>query len=91
MKVSAAALSILMVMAFNSLVSSAPLGSDSPMSCCFSYVSKQIPRKFVTDYYETSILCSQPAVVFQTKKGRQVCANPSDDWVQKYKDDPELN
>ncbi|XP_036623295.1 C-C motif chemokine 4-like isoform X2 [Trichosurus vulpecula] len=86
MKVSVAALSILMVMAFSSLASSAPIGSDSPTSCCFSYVSQQIPRKFVTDYYETSSLCSQPAVV-----GRLVCANPSDAWVQSYVEDLELN
>ncbi|XP_027717947.1 C-C motif chemokine 4-like [Vombatus ursinus] len=91
MKVSVAALSILVVMAFSSLASSAPMGSNTPTSCCFSYVSQQIPRKFVTDYYETSSLCSQSAVVFKTKKGRQMCANPSDDWVQKYMADPELN
>ncbi|XP_036623530.1 C-C motif chemokine 4-like [Trichosurus vulpecula] len=91
MKVSVAALSILLIMAFSSLASSAPLGSDPPTSCCFSYVSQQFPRKFVTDYYETSSLCSQPAVVFQTKRGRQVCANPSDAWVQSYVEDLELN
>ncbi|XP_036622911.1 C-C motif chemokine 4-like [Trichosurus vulpecula] len=91
MKVSVAALSILMVLAFSSLASSAPMGSNPPTSCCFSYVSQQFPRKFVTDYYETSSLCSQPAVVFLTKRGRQVCANPRDDWVQTYVDDLEMN
>ncbi|XP_068945299.1 C-C motif chemokine 4-like isoform X1 [Petaurus breviceps papuanus] len=91
MKLSVAALSILVVMAISSLASSAPMGSDPPTSCCFSYVSKQIERKFVTDYYETSSLCSQPAVVFQTRRGRQVCANPSDDWVQSYVEELELS
>ncbi|XP_068945308.1 C-C motif chemokine 4-like [Petaurus breviceps papuanus] len=91
MKLSVAALSILVVMAFSSLASSAPMGSDPPTSCCFSYVSQQIQRKFVTDYYETSSLCSQPAVVFQTRRGRQVCANPSDAWVQGYVEELELS
>ncbi|XP_051848420.1 C-C motif chemokine 4-like [Antechinus flavipes] len=91
MKISVAALSILMVMAFSSLTSSAPISSNPPTSCCFSYISQQIPRKFVTDYYETSSQCSQPAVVFLTKKGRQVCADPRDDWVQTYIDDLEMN
>ncbi|XP_072500996.1 C-C motif chemokine 4-like [Notamacropus eugenii] len=91
MKISMAAFSILLVMAFSSLASSVQVGSDPPTSCCFSYVSQQIPRKFVTDYFETSNLCSQPAVVFQTKRGRQVCANPSDAWVQSYVEDLELN
>ncbi|XP_039081744.1 C-C motif chemokine 4-like, partial [Hyaena hyaena] len=68
-----------------------PVGSDPPTACCFSYALRKLPRNFVVDYFETSSLCSQPAVVFQTKKGRQVCANPSDSWVQEYMDDLELN
>ncbi|TKC35483.1 hypothetical protein EI555_004130 [Monodon monoceros] len=28
---------------------------------------------------------------FQTKRGRQLCANPSEDWVQEYITDLELN
>ncbi|XP_043860072.1 C-C motif chemokine 4-like [Dromiciops gliroides] len=91
MKTSVAALSILLIMTFSYLASSAPMGSDPPISCCFSYVRQQIHRKFVTDYYETSSLCSQPAVVFRTIKGRQVCASPSDAWVQSYVEDLELN
>uniref|UniRef100_A0A7N4PWW9 Chemokine interleukin-8-like domain-containing protein n=1 Tax=Sarcophilus harrisii TaxID=9305 RepID=A0A7N4PWW9_SARHA len=91
MKVSVAALSILMVMAFSCLISCAPMGSDPPTSSCFFYVSRQIQRKNVIGYYETSTLCSQPAVVFLTKRGRQVCANPTDDWVQSYVEDLELN
>ncbi|XP_043861152.1 C-C motif chemokine 4-like [Dromiciops gliroides] len=91
MKVSVAALSILLLIAFSSLASSAPMGSDPPISCCFSYVRQQINRKFVADYYETSSLCSQPGVVFQMKKGKQVCANPSEAWVQSYVEDLELN
>ncbi|KAF3816698.1 hypothetical protein GH733_014046 [Mirounga leonina] len=67
------------------------VGSDPPTACCFSYTLRQLPRNFVTDYFETSSLCSQPAVVFQTKRGRQVCANPSEPWVQEYMNDLELN
>ncbi|EFB23508.1 hypothetical protein PANDA_021908, partial [Ailuropoda melanoleuca] len=67
-----------------------PVGSDPPTACCFSYTLRKLPRNFVTDYFETSSLCSQPAVVFQTKRGRQVCANPSEAWVQEYMDDLEL-
>ncbi|XP_054449330.1 C-C motif chemokine 4 isoform X2 [Pteronotus mesoamericanus] len=65
---------------------SAPMGSDPPTACCFSFTTRQLPRDFVVDYYETSSLCSQPAVV-----GRQVCSNPSDSWVQEYINDLELN
>uniref|UniRef100_A0A8C0ILZ7 C-C motif chemokine n=1 Tax=Chelonoidis abingdonii TaxID=106734 RepID=A0A8C0ILZ7_CHEAB len=59
-------------------------GPDMPISCCFSHTARQIPRSMVVDYYETSSKCSLPAVVFITKKGRAVCANPSNSWVQAY-------
>ncbi|XP_035415192.1 C-C motif chemokine 3-like isoform X1 [Cygnus atratus] len=67
------------------------VGSDPPTSCCFTYIQRELPRSFVTDYYETNSLCSQPGVVFITRKGREVCANPEHDWVQKYVTELELN
>ncbi|NXW72467.1 CCL4 protein, partial [Hirundo rustica] len=90
MKVSVVALTIL-IAAFCYQTSAAPLGSDPPISCCFSYISRQLPRSFVKDYYETNSQCSQPAVVFITRKGREVCANPVEDWVQQYVNELELN
>nr|XP_020740868.1 C-C motif chemokine 3-like [Odocoileus virginianus texanus] len=72
-------------------VPSLTVGSITPTDCCFSFVSRQIPRKLVDDYYETSSQCSQPGVIFKTKRGRQVCADPSEDWVQEYITDLELN
>ncbi|OPJ79413.1 C-C motif chemokine 4-like protein precursor [Patagioenas fasciata monilis] len=90
MKVSVAALTLL-IAAFCYQTSSAPLGSDPPISCCFSYTSRQLPRSFVVEYYETSSQCSKPGVVFVTKKSREVCANPEEEWVQEYMSDLELN
>ncbi|XP_058415318.1 C-C motif chemokine 3-like [Diceros bicornis minor] len=71
--------------------SSLPFGADTPPTFCFSYISWRIPRKFVDDYYETSSQCSKPGVIFQIKKGRQVCADPAEVWVQEYMTDLELN
>ncbi|KFV05422.1 C-C motif chemokine 4, partial [Tauraco erythrolophus] len=71
--------------------SAAPMGSDPPTSCCFSYTSRQLPRSFVVEYYETNSLCSQPGVVFITKKGREICADPENAWVQQYVNELELN
>ncbi|EFB23509.1 hypothetical protein PANDA_021909, partial [Ailuropoda melanoleuca] len=70
---------------------SSTVGADTPTACCFSYVSKPIPRKFIVDYFDTSSQCSKPGVIFQTRKGRQACADPSDAWVQEYVTDLELN
>ncbi|NWT17007.1 CCL4 protein, partial [Vireo altiloquus] len=90
MKASVAALAVL-IAAFCYQTSAAPLGADPPTACCFSYTSRPIPRAFVRDYYETSSQCSQPAVVFITKRGREICANPTEEWVQQYVNDLELD
>ncbi|XP_005402962.1 PREDICTED: C-C motif chemokine 3 [Chinchilla lanigera] len=55
-----------------------------PSECCFSFISRQIPRNRVVYYYKTDSTCSMDAVIFLTKKGRHICANPSDPWVQDY-------
>lgn len=52
--------------------------------CCSNYVPNEIPRHRITDYYETSGQCSKPGVIFITTKGKSICANPSDAWVQDY-------
>nr|XP_009501051.1 PREDICTED: C-C motif chemokine 4 homolog isoform X2 [Phalacrocorax carbo] len=85
MKISVAALAVL-IAAFCYQTSAAPIGSDPPTSCCFTYTSRQLPRSFVVEYYETNSLCSQAAV-----KGREVCATPEQDWVQQYVSELELN
>ncbi|KAI2582490.1 hypothetical protein G5576_019067 [Homo sapiens] len=90
MQVSTAALAVLLcTMALCNQVLSAPLAADTPTACCFSYTSRQIPQNFIADYFETSSQCSKPSVIFLTKRGRQVCADPSEEWVQKYVSDLE--
>ncbi|KAF5916064.1 hypothetical protein HPG69_003138 [Diceros bicornis minor] len=84
-----AALAVLLLTA--ALCSQTLFGADTPPTFCFSYISWRIPRKFVDDYYETSSQCSKPGVIFQIKKGRQVCADPAEVWVQEYMTDLELN
>uniref|UniRef100_H0VX22 C-C motif chemokine n=2 Tax=Cavia porcellus TaxID=10141 RepID=H0VX22_CAVPO len=66
-------------------------GADTPTACCFFFISRKIPRKFVVDYYETSSQCPKAAVIFQTKRGREVCADLRDTWVHEYIADLELN
>ncbi|XP_003795673.1 C-C motif chemokine 3-like [Otolemur garnettii] len=63
---------------------SASFGANTPTACFFSYISQQIPLKFVDDYHESSSQCSKPAVIFLTKRGRLVCADPSEAWVQEH-------
>ncbi|XP_058559150.1 C-C motif chemokine 15-like isoform X2 [Neofelis nebulosa] len=57
-------------------------GLHHPSDCCTQYTPRKIRCGFMKDYYETSSGCSQPAVIFLTKKGQRVCANPFDLGVQ---------
>ncbi|XP_008152054.2 C-C motif chemokine 3-like [Eptesicus fuscus] len=57
---------------------------DPPLICCMTYTPRKIPRKVVADYIKTSDKCPLNGVVFITTRGRQICANPSDAWVQEY-------
>uniref|UniRef100_A0A2I3GC90 Chemokine interleukin-8-like domain-containing protein n=2 Tax=Hylobatidae TaxID=9577 RepID=A0A2I3GC90_NOMLE len=91
-QVSTAALAVLLcTVALCNQVFSVPLAADTPTACCFSYISRQIPQNFIADYFETSSQCSKPSVIFLTKRGRQVHADPSEEWVQKYISDLELS
>ncbi|XP_036766920.2 C-C motif chemokine 3-like [Manis pentadactyla] len=92
MEVPVAALAVLLLTAaFCSQTCPALFGANTPTACCFFYVFRKIPRKFVDNYYETSSQCSKPGVIFQTKRGRQICADPGKVWVREYITYLELN
>ncbi|XP_037664446.1 C-C motif chemokine 14 isoform X2 [Choloepus didactylus] len=86
-------------LAISFLIISTALGSKRefssrpyhPADCCISYISFKFPRFRLSSYYETSSQCSKPGIVFITKKGYSICANPSDSWVQDYIKDMEEN
>ncbi|NWW82200.1 CCL4 protein, partial [Climacteris rufus] len=90
MKVSAVGLALLLIAASFSQTFSGPAGPTLPI-CCFRHAQHELPRKFIQHHYITSTSCPQPAIVFITKKGRQVCANPNDTWVQRYLQSLEQN
>ncbi|XP_007946100.1 C-C motif chemokine 14-like [Orycteropus afer afer] len=82
MKVLLVAVSLIIAFALRAEGESSSRGPYHPAECCFSYTNHAIPHLRITDYYETSSQCPKPGVVFITKKGHSICANPSDDWVQ---------
>ncbi|XP_047695227.1 C-C motif chemokine 26 [Prionailurus viverrinus] len=59
-------------------------GSNVAKFCCFQYSHKILPWKWVHAYKFTRSSCSQRAVIFITKKGHKVCAQPKEKWVQRY-------
>ncbi|KAF2987884.1 hypothetical protein EK904_010511 [Melospiza melodia maxima] len=100
MRVLAAALAVLLLVAICSLAeadpsipSSAALYHQNEAEdtiCCLSYISRPIPRRMISSAYVTSNTCSRPAVVLVTRRGTKVCADPSARWVQEYLKDMEL-
>ncbi|KAJ8783954.1 hypothetical protein J1605_008997 [Eschrichtius robustus] len=86
MKVSTAAISLLLLVVITvtlgSKTESYSGGPYHPTECCFKYVIRPVRRQWISGYYETSSQCSKPGIVFITRKGHHICANPSDDWVQ---------
>lgn len=83
MRVSLAALAFLLTLAvLHSEANEEPAGNMRV--CCFSSITRKIPLSLVKNYERTSDKCPQEAVIFQTRSGRSICANPSQAWVQKY-------
>ncbi|NWW00423.1 CCL4 protein, partial [Machaerirhynchus nigripectus] len=83
MKVSAAGLALLLISASFSQTFSSPAALD-PSNCCFKYTQHRLPWNLVQSHYITGSSCPLRAVVFVTKKGRHVCADPENQWVQAY-------
>ncbi|KAF7707722.1 C-C motif chemokine 3-like [Silurus meridionalis] len=50
--------------------------------CCYSFNQRPLRANMVTSYSLTSPQCSKQAILFKTKKGKEVCANPTDAWVK---------
>uniref|UniRef100_G1PDM5 Chemokine interleukin-8-like domain-containing protein n=1 Tax=Myotis lucifugus TaxID=59463 RepID=G1PDM5_MYOLU len=57
-------------------------GIHRPADCCPSYTPRKIRCRFMESYFLTTSGCSKPAVIFTTKRGQRVCANPDNADVQ---------
>ncbi|XP_008766290.1 C-C motif chemokine 9 isoform X1 [Rattus norvegicus] len=57
-------------------------GFQDSSDCCLSYTSRVHCSRY-KNYFPTSGGCTKPAIIFVSKKGTLVCANPSDLRVQK--------
>ncbi|XP_014301797.1 C-C motif chemokine 15-like isoform X1 [Myotis lucifugus] len=70
------------------------LGFHHPPHCCPSYTPRKIRCRSMESYFVMTRGCSQPAVIFTTKRGQRVCANPNNadvqDCVTKLKQDQAL-
>ncbi|KAM9351940.1 monocyte chemotactic protein 1B-like [Symphorus nematophorus] len=53
-----------------------------PKKCCSGFIAKPVHKERVVGYFRTSQRCTNPAVRFVTRAGRELCARPSDPWVK---------
>ncbi|KAI5608187.1 C-C motif chemokine 3-like [Silurus asotus] len=50
--------------------------------CCFEFHKKTVPAANIVSVEETRFDCTLPGVIFTTKKGLRMCADPEYDWVK---------
>ncbi|XP_040856306.1 C-C motif chemokine 8-like [Ochotona curzoniae] len=83
MQASAVLLCLLLAVAALSSQASALPGTSQPQAtCCFSVAHMKIPLKRLTSFERVTGPCPTEAVIFQTKRGRKICADPKQKWVQ---------
>ncbi|KAF7706829.1 hypothetical protein HF521_020083 [Silurus meridionalis] len=50
--------------------------------CCFEFHKRPIPAANIVTVNETRSDCTLPGVIFTTKKGFRLCADPEENWVK---------
>ncbi|NWY63170.1 CCL5 protein, partial [Chionis minor] len=58
-------------------------GPFTPYECCFEYKKTPLRLANLKGFYRTPKECFSPAVVFETRNGTKICADPELPWVQK--------
>ncbi|XP_044531564.1 C-C motif chemokine 26 [Gracilinanus agilis] len=84
MKAPRLVLCVLLVGVLCSKVQAATHGSNIPRYCCETYSPRPIAWKLVQTFEVTKSSCSLSAVIFTTKRGQKVCADPKAKWTQRY-------
>ncbi|XP_051787966.1 C-C motif chemokine 3-like isoform X2 [Erpetoichthys calabaricus] len=56
----------------------------TPKECCFTFLTKPLPKRTIERFEVTSSKCPVAGVIFYTKKGKKVCTKPHEEWVKKH-------
>ncbi|XP_005800082.1 C-C motif chemokine 4-like [Xiphophorus maculatus] len=55
---------------------------SGPDNCCFDFFRFPVNKNLIASYAMTDPRCTKTAVVLTGKKGRNICADPSQPWVK---------
>uniref|UniRef100_A0A8C9R0X1 C-C motif chemokine n=1 Tax=Scleropages formosus TaxID=113540 RepID=A0A8C9R0X1_SCLFO len=58
-------------------------GANEPAECCFDYFERDINKKFITSYSQTRPDCPKKGIIFYTRRSKEICVSPEQEWVQK--------
>ncbi|XP_063188642.1 C-C motif chemokine 5-like [Chroicocephalus ridibundus] len=78
-----AARTLLVLVVLLTLSSRCNAGPHTPTECCFNYIKSPLRQSVLKGFYITPKECFSTAVVFETRNGTKVCANPAMNWVGK--------
>ncbi|XP_036624745.1 C-C motif chemokine 3-like [Trichosurus vulpecula] len=85
MRVLVAAFSFLLFLSGFCLVMSVEQADSIDFTfCCSNFINHRIPQSLIIGFVRTSSQCPKPGVLFETKQGVKICANPAVHWVQRY-------
>ncbi|XP_016528783.1 C-C motif chemokine 3-like [Poecilia formosa] len=53
-----------------------------PTDCCFQFFRNRVNRDLISSYYRTDHRCVLRGVVLITRRGRNICVDEKEPWVQ---------
>ncbi|XP_024146768.1 C-C motif chemokine 13-like [Oryzias melastigma] len=66
---------------FSSVLTSKP--GYQPQACCTRFYQKKLPAHLVQSFRDTDNLCPKRAVIITMTTNRDICVDPSREWVKK--------
>ncbi|RVE56117.1 hypothetical protein OJAV_G00232900 [Oryzias javanicus] len=83
MKVSVAMVTFFILFSSVADLTSAAIGIYQPSTCCKNFNPNKIPAYAVKSFKYTSMVCDKRGVVITTIKNKDICVDPSKEWVKK--------